>query len=127
MLLQVRIRLFGKLILLLLTRRRASYNAFVDILSEVLLTLVAMSFAYAALVGVIRGEIVIRRGYRTVQRVREPFRFWLSIFLAVVAVIFLMYVAIIPTGERIFHKADVSPSNANVQAGEEVTIHNLVV
>jgi hypothetical protein len=51
------------------------------------------------------GSVVIRRGFQTISREKQPLQFWTSISLASAMIIFLLLVFIIPMAEKIAHLA----------------------
>jgi archaellum biogenesis protein FlaJ (TadC family) len=75
------------------------------LLAELMVICLALSFVYAIYNGIRKGSIVIRRGFETVSREKQPLQFWTSISLAIAMIIFLLLVFIIPMAEKIAHLA----------------------
>ena len=74
-----------------------------DLLAELTVVCLALSFVYSIYNGIRKGSVVIRRGFKTVSREKQPLQFWTSISLAVAVVVFLLLVLIIPLAEKIAH------------------------
>jgi len=63
-----------------------------DVLVELVAIFIVLSFVYAIYNGIRKGNVVIRRGFQTVSREKQPLQFWTSISLATVVIVFLLLV-----------------------------------